>query len=338
LYPSSDPVLRHCPNCNSDLPLGALACPECHALIHGVRIDALARQGRSLEAKGDFAQAREAWNQALTLLPADSTQAAWVTEKIKALGSPQNAAGDAGAKPDHAWARRLGPLGPIAILLVKSKGLLVAIFKLKFLLSFFAFIALYVALWGWRFGLGFAVCILIHEMGHFIDIKRRGLPAEMPVFLPGLGAYVKWKAMNVSLRTMAQISLAGPLAGWMAAAGCYLMYTRTGELFWAALANTGARINVLNLIPVWMLDGGKAASALGMVERAALLAAALAIWVYTQEGIFLLVGAGVVYRLFTKDKPAREDWGTLAYYAAVLGALALVLHVTPESLFAGMRR
>jgi Zn-dependent protease len=116
------------------------------------------------------------------------------------------------------------------------------------------------------------------------------------------------------------------------------MYTQTGDLFWAALANVGARINVLNLIPVWMLDGGKAASALGMVERAALLVAAVGLWAVTGQMIFLLVGAGVVFRLFTKDKPAREDWGTFAYYVAVLGALALVLHVTPASLFAGMRR
>ena len=59
-----------------------------------------------------------------------------------------------------------------------------------------------------KFGIGFAALILIHEMGHFIDIKRRGLPAEMPVFLPGLGAYVRWQAMGVPLETRAAISLA----------------------------------------------------------------------------------------------------------------------------------
>ena len=63
----------------------------------------------------------------------------------------------------------------------------------KFLLSFFSFVAIYWALWGWKFGLGIAALVLIHEMGHFVDIKLRGLPAEMPVFLPLLGAYVgKW--------------------------------------------------------------------------------------------------------------------------------------------------
>jgi Zn-dependent protease len=332
------PVPRNCPQCRGDLPLGALACPRCHALIYGDQLNELAGKASALEAKGDFAQAREVWNSALVLLPPESTQAEWVRGK---LGNPAAKPGGGGPnpnpnpnpKPDPGWARKLGPLGPLALLLLKAKGLLLALFKLKFLFSFFAFIALYVAIWGWRFGVGFAVCILIHEMGHFIDIKRRGLPAEMPVFLPGLGAYVKWNALGVTLRQRAQISLAGPLAGWMAAAGCFLIYVQTGDLLWAALARTGAVINVLNLIPVWILDGSKAANALGMVERAALLAAALALWAYTGEGIFFLVGAGVVWRLFTKDKPMQEDWGTCLYYVAVLSALALILHVTPESLF-----
>jgi len=58
------------------------------------------------------------------------------------------------------------------------------------LLSLGAFATFYWALYGAKFGVGFAILILVHEMGHFIDIRRRGLPAEMPVFLRGLGAYV----------------------------------------------------------------------------------------------------------------------------------------------------
>ena len=321
-----------CPDCRAGLPLGVLACPECHALVYGDQLNQLADKANALEAKGDFAAAREEWNNALQLLPPDSTQAAWVRSKLQ--GSPPTVSGPQpamSAKPN--WVRRLGPLGPVALLLLKGKGLLLLLFKLKFLLSFFGFIALYVALWGWRFGVGFAVCILIHEMGHYIDLKRRGLQAELPVFLPGLGAYVKWKAMNVLPRTMAQISLAGPLAGWIAAAGCYLIYVQTGDLLWAALAYTGARLNVLNLIPVWMLDGGKAASALGVAGRATLLVVAVGLSVYTGSLIFLLVAAGMIWRLFTKDKPTREDWGICLYYAAILAALAFVLHVTPDSLF-----
>ena len=321
-----------CPDCRAALPLGVLACPQCHALVYGEQLNQLAARATALEAKGDFPGASEVWNNALALLPPDSSQAAWVRSKLQG-SHPAAPQPGTPPKPTPNWVRRLGPLGPVALLLLKGKGLLLLLFKLKFLLSFFGFIALYVALWGWRFGVGFAVCILIHEMGHYIDLKRRGLQAELPVFLPGLGAYVKWKAMNVLPRTMAQISLAGPLAGWIAAAGCYLIYVQTGDLLWAALAYTGARLNVLNLIPVWMLDGGKAAAALGIAGHVALLALCVGLWAYTGSLIFLLVAAGMVYRLFTKDKPTHEDWGICLYYAAVLAALAFVLHVTPDSLF-----
>ena len=174
--------------------------------------------------------------------------------------------------------------------------------------------------------LGLAVSILIHELGHYVDIKRRGLPAEMPVFLPGLGAYVKWNALGVTRRQIAQISLAGPLAGWLAAAGASCSIRQTHDPLWAALARTGAILNVLNLIPVWVLDGGKAIEALGQVERMGLLAVALALWLYTGENIFVFVAAGIGWRLFTKDKPADDDWGTWFYFVAVLAALGLTLH------------
>jgi Zn-dependent protease len=311
------------------LPLGSLACPECHVLLHGAELDALSKEAKGLEAKGELSQAREVWNRALALLPHDSKQAEWVSEKLQSL---KNAVPDPNAKPDHAWARKLGPLGPIAVVLAKSKGLLLAIFKFKFFFSFLTYLWLYGVLFGWRFGVGFAVSILIHEMGHFVDIKRRGLPAEMPVFLPGLGAYVQWTALGVTRRQVAQISLAGPLAGWIAAAGCLVIYTHTHDQLWIALARTGAVINVLNLIPVWILDGGKAMNALGLVGRTGLLAVGLALWLYSGEMIFFLVCAGIVWRLFTKDKPAEEDWGVWFYYVAVMVALAAVLHGAPAAI------
>jgi Zn-dependent protease len=355
-------AIRICPNCGADLPLEALACPACHALVHSVRLDQLARDARALEARGSFAQAGELWAYSLTLLPHDSKQAAWVKDRLNALQAAQNGSAESVAiaaatpAPDalsHAspstsnsagkpgWVKKLGPLGPFALLLLKLKTVLLAVFKLKFLFSFVLFIGLYVGLFGWRYGLGISAAILIHEMGHYIDIKRRGLPAEMPVFLPGLGAYVKWTGLGVTPRQIAQISLAGPLAGWIAAAVCFLLYAQNPAApnapLWAALARTGAVLNTLNLIPVWVLDGGKAINPLGMVERATLLATTLGLWFYTGEGIFFLVAAGICWRLFTAwrspdDNPQQPGWSTWAYYAAVLIALAVMLHATPNTL------
>jgi len=340
------PIVTNCPSCREELPLGALACPRCQAFVYTRELDALASEARALEAQAEYPQARELWNQCLTLLPPESTQAQWVRERMKALESPNLALPPSTTpspapqqpgqgKPTPNWIKKLGPFGPFALLLLKFKTLFLVLFKLKFLFSFLFFIAIYVSIFGWRYGLGISACILIHEMGHFIDIKRRGLPAEMPVFLPGLGAYVRWTGLGVTRRQIAQISLAGPLAGWIAAAICFLLYAQTNDPLWAALARTGAVLNILNLIPVWVLDGGQAVGVLSAVERAALLATSLGLWYYTGEGIFFFVSAGVTWRLFTAwkskdDSPQQSDWSTWAYYAALLIALAVILHATPN--------
>jgi Zn-dependent protease len=326
-------LITHCPGCKAELPLGALACPECHTLVHAVRLEQLARDARGHEVKGRFLEARELWEHSLTLLPHDANQAYWVQGRIDDVKRAQ-AEKDNPTQPveQHAWAKKFGPLAPILIVLAKSKGLLLAIFKLKFLFSFFTFLWLYVLMFGVRFGVGITVSILLHELGHFIDIRRRGLPVEMPMFIPGLGAYVKWQALGVTGRQIAQVSLAGPLAGMLTAAGCSVAYAYTHDPIWAALARTGAILNVLNLIPIWTLDGGQAVRALGQIERIGLLAASLALWAFTQEGIFFILSAVCIWPLIQKDKPQREDWQTWLYYVAVLAALAMVLHTVPESL------
>ena len=232
-------------------------------------------------------------------------------------------------KPKHEWAKKLGPLAPIAVLLAKSKFLLTTIFKLKFLFSLAAFMGIYWALYGAKFGVGFVLLILVHEMGHYIDIRRRGLPAEMPVFLPGLGAYVQWQAMGVTRATRAAVSLAGPLAGLIGAAACAAIWYKTGNGVWAALASAAAWLNILNLIPVWILDGGQAANALSKTERYVLLATCLALWALTGSGLFFLVAAGFVYRLFTKDLPPMPSPRIAAYFIAVLAALGALLYQMP---------
>ncbi|HEY9126017.1 MAG TPA: site-2 protease family protein [Acidobacteriaceae bacterium] len=333
-----------CGNCGGELEAGALACGACHSLVHSERLDQLAKDARALEMRGLLRQARELWVECLPLLPANSKQTEWVHTRLKALDdaiaqAEAAARGETIApakveKPTPTWVKKLGPFGPLALLLFKLKTVFIALLKFKFLFSFFAYAALYVGLFGWRFGIGFAVCVLIHEMGHYVDVKRRGLPAEMPIFLPGLGAYVRWRAMHVSLRTMAQVSLAGPLAGWIAAAVCFLIYSYTQDPLWAALARTGAILNVLNLTPVWVFDGGIAGYALDAMQRAALLMTCLWLWYYTREGFFLLVAAAFAWRLFTavrknSDAPPMGDWGVWLYYAAVLVALGVLFHAVP---------
>ena len=235
---------------------------------------------------------------------------------------------EAPPSPKDHWARKLGPLAPIALALAKGKVVL-SLFNLKFLLSLAAFMGVYWGLFGAKFGIGFAALILIHEMGHFIDVRRRGLPAEMPVFLPGLGAYVRWRALGVSQKTRSAVSLAGPLAGWVSAAICLAIWWKTGSGVMAALARAGAWLNVLNLIPVWALDGGQAILALNKSERLILLTVTMALWLFMGESVFFLVAVGIGWRLFTKDMPRQPSPSTTTYFATVLTLLAIVMRVVP---------
>ena len=319
-------LTQECPGCKAPLAPAALACDNCHALVHAARLEELAAAARAHEERGEILEAREAWTSALPLLPEDSKQAEWVRGSARRLEAMAAAGAKSAATP--AWVRKLGPLAPLAILLINGKYLL-ALFKLKFLLSLGAFAAYYWALFGAKFGVGFAILILVHELGHFVDIKRRRLPAEMPVFLPGLGAYVRWTALGVPARTRAFISLAGPLAGCLGAAVCALLWMETGDSLWIGLASVSALLNVLNLIPVWVLDGGQTVKALNKAERVVLACAAVLLSVGFQQPALLLVAAGAAYQTFARDVPAAPDRAVLVYYLLVLAALGFLMALAP---------
>ena len=323
-------------------------------------MERLAAQARSLEGQSKLMEARAAWLSILPFLPPESKQAEWIRSHARDLETAAPGAQGPGAPARSSWVKRLAPLGPLAVVAAKFKSVLLILFKLKFLLSFAAFVSLYWAMWGPRFGVGFAILVLIHEMGHFIDIKRRGLPANMPVFLPGLGAFVSWNALGVSLETRAAIALAGPLAGLIAAVACAFLWRETGDGLWAALSRTGAWLNVLNLTPIWIFDGALAARSLRKIERPLVLAVSLALGYATQQRIFYIVAGGGVWlvlsSLFQRRAQAQkavrlglnqavavtgpvsnpeaplaqpESHFIAAYFLAVLTGLAMVLWLVP---------
>ncbi|GAC1652050.1 MAG: hypothetical protein NVS9B15_12510 [Acidobacteriaceae bacterium] len=284
-----------------------------------------------MESNGDLASARALLVRLLALVPRGTDQEQWARDRIQHLDWEMAQKNKYQSNPTGRWAKVLGPLGAAGALLAKSKGLLFLVFKLKFLLSFASFIAIYWALFDMWFGIGFATLILVHELGHFVDIKRRGLPAELPVFLPGLGAYVKWQALGVPLDVRAAISLAGPLAGLLGATVCAAIYQQTHLPIWAALARTTAWLNVLNLIPVWQLDGAQAAQAISKAERVGLCLAALAYAFMLREGVFAFLALGLGWRVFTKDAPAQGSIKIALYYFAVMTGLGALIFILPGS-------
>lgn len=324
------PAVTACRDCSADLAPGTLACPQCYALVYSNHLDQISKTARNLEETNqphNLAQAKELWLSALPWLPRGSRQSEWIREHILVLDSRINSA-QSSPQPSK-WAKRLGPLAPIAVFLAKAKSALLLLLKLKFLLSFAAFFGVYWALFGIWFGAGFALSILIHELGHVVAVKRRGLRCDLPVFLPGFGAYVRWQGFAISDTTRAEIALAGPLAGLIAAAACIAIYVATGRPVFAALAHTGAWLNVLNLIPIWMLDGGLAAYALSRLQRSLLVLTCVVFLWLTGQPIFLLVAAGMTYRVFTKDLPAEPSTRTMIFYTALLFALGALLKMAP---------
>jgi Zn-dependent protease len=315
---------RACSRCLAELPDEALACRHCHALVHAAALQDLSASAKAFEETKDFVHAEEQWLKALPLLPPETSQAGWIQEHIRHLRVRIPETTPARSR----WPRWIAPAVPILVALSKGKALL-ALFNAKFILSFGAFFAVYWSLYGTAFALGFVIQILIHEMGHYVDIRRRGLPADMPLFLPGLGAFVRWNALGVSLETRAAVSLAGPLAGCMAAAVCAGLWFATGNGIWGALARSGAWLNLLNLIPVLGLDGGHAFLALTRKERGVLLAASLVLFIFVGDAVLFLITLGAAWRMFTQDYPTEPSRFATAYFTVVLFALAGLVWILP---------
>jgi Zn-dependent protease len=310
-------------------------------LTYGLYLRELAGSAQQFEQQGKWAEARERWRSTLKWLPENAEQAAGVQQHIAQIDGRLRAEDDRKAK----WTRRLGPFAPIALFLIKIKSALFLLFKLKFLLGILGFFGLYWAIFGWKFALGFTGCIFVHEMGHYVAVKRRGLKADLPLFFPGLGAYVRWYSMGVTVDQLAAIALAGPLYGLAAVLVClgisWGTHGMVSQLF-LVLANVGAWINLFNLVPVLGLDGAQATYALGRVQRGLIALTCLLFFGLTVNSdmntgstgahiqwVFLFVGLGMLWRCFTNDEPEKPHTGTMVYFLALILALGFLLYLTP---------
>ena len=154
------------------------------------------------------------------------------------------------------------PLVVVGLLLLKFGGL---ILKLKFVttfLSMFVSIAAYASVWGLPFAVGLVGLMLVHELGHVVELKRQGVPMSAPLFVPFLGAWVGMQRLPDDAGKEASVALAGPILGSLAAAGLWVAGEASGSDLLIALAFVGFLLNLVNLIPLRPLDGGFAAAAL----------------------------------------------------------------------------
>jgi Zn-dependent protease len=275
-------------------------------------IEQLATQARQLTALGQLAPARDRWLAILNLLPTDSRERQGVIREIQRIDARL------APKPRVDWKKRLGPLGIGIAFLAKFKTVaLLALTKGKFFFSILAFVGFYWALFGWWFAVGLAGSVLMHEMGHYFMVRFYGFKAELPMFLPGLGAYVKWRGAAVDVGIRAQISLAGPLFGLLSGFIAYGVFAYTHSGVWLAVAQFAGWLNLINLIPVSIFDGGSALNALGAQHRLALLGVCIVMAFLLHEWAFLFVGLGTAYRLWQRDFPAESNQGVAYSFIAL---------------------
>jgi Zn-dependent protease len=123
-------------------------------------------------------------------------------------------------------------------------------------------VVLYSLFWGWTFAIGFVVLLFIHEMGHVIQLRREGVPASAPMFVPLMGAVVMMKSMPDDALAEARVGLAGPVLGTLGAGVCFAIAKATHSEMLSALAYIGFLINLINLVPMTPFDGGRAMAAM----------------------------------------------------------------------------
>jgi Zn-dependent protease len=265
------------------------------------------------------------------------------------VGSAQRQA-DADGKVESAGKRKKGLAG-----LGGLGAMLAALLKLQWLAVFAKFgiagvtaivsLVLYSLLFGWPFAIGLIVLLFIHEMGHAIVMKLKGIPVGGMIFIPMLGAAVFMRNMPKSARDEAEVGIAGPIAGAIAASVCLAIALRNPDVrsIWAPLAYFGFLLNLFNLIPIVPFDGGRVLAA---IDRRVwivgfLVLIAFQVWTWLQGNfspwlLLLVVMAGT--QLWAR-RSIRNPSESQKYYAVPIGeriVLGVVYFGLAAALFLGM--
>ena len=186
--------------------------------------------------------------------------------------------------------------------------------------------------WGWAFAAGFVLLIFVHEMGHAVALRREGIPAGAPVFIPFVGAFVAMHGQPRDAAVEARVAMAGPITGSLAA-----WLVLGAGLAWqhpllVALGHTAVLLNLFNLVPVAPLDGGRIAGAFTRGYWVLGYALGIAALLLTRSPLLLvvlIVGLFTLVRRWRDPVPGYDALSSrqratiaLAYAALVIALLA----------------
>jgi Zn-dependent protease len=234
-----------------------------------------------------------------------------------------------------------GPVRPARSLLQRATGAVVAaalavlkfgalLLKGKFLISFAITAAIYAWVFGWQFGIGLVLLLLVHELGHVIELRRQGVPSSAPMFVPFVGAFVSMRQMPGNAWQEAKVGLAGPILGSVGAFAVLAAGDHYHSNLLRALAYFGCFLNLINLVPVVPLDGGRAAAALHPIFWfVGLFMVAMLAFVF-RSPFFFLVLVLVAYELYIRwshrNSPASQAYHTVTWSQRIsVGAVYLGL-------------
>jgi Zn-dependent protease len=304
-------------------------------LIHGAELARIARDAEFAERESDRTTALSHWRRAVVLLPEATVQRKTIEARMSALSAAIDGRARKAGKENTKTGAAVGAgASAIGLALLKSKAilalalgnaklLLLGLLKLPTLLSMFVYLNFTSnAVGGAAMAFGVLASIYVHEIGHVSALRRYGIEATAPMFIPGFGAVVRMKQYPTDVHEEARTGLAGPLWGFFAASVAFLVGCAFDLPVARAVASLGATINLFNLIPVWQLDGARGMRALSRAERLILGVSALASSLIFRQYMPLIVGIIVLAQAFSSTAHKPGDRGMFALYAAIVPLLA----------------
>lgn len=199
----------------------------------------------------------------------------------------------------------------------------------------------YAIVFGWRYAVGIVAMLFVHEMGHYLAARQRGLHVGMPTFIPFVGAWIELKQRPHDAETEAYIGLAGPMLGTVGAIVAYFLARNYGTSWLLAVSYTGFFINLINLIPLPPLDGGRVTAVLS--PRIWLLGVpiiGLLLWFHFSMILLLVAILAAPHVLtalrFDKSHPANQQYYDVSprvrweYGLLYVGLIAFLAYMTND--------
>lgn len=176
-------------------------------------------------------------------------------------------------------------------------------------------VAVYAMVFGWRYAVGLVALIFVHEAGHYLAAKQRGLDVGAPTFIPFIGAWIELKDLPHDAETEAYVGLGGPLLGTVGAIACWLVAQAYQAPWLLAVAYAGFFLNLFNMIPLSPFDGGRITAVLGPRIWLAGVPVLAALFVWRPSPMLVLVALLAAPQVWKAIKFRRDSTEAQTYYA-----------------------